>query len=231
MMRHIYNMPVESNRNSKQSKETPMLFNFFPKDVNFFDLFEKQVEHAVSAAKHFKEVVSKGKINQESLEKMQSIEHQGDDVAHDIMNQLDKSFITPFDREDIHALVKELDDVIDMINTIMSRLVVYRVTGIDKNLVEFSNVIEDSVLALACAVKGMRNKKNSKSVSESCVEVNRLENIGDTMRDAMLGKLFETEKDPIAIIKWKEIYQDAETVLDICEDVAHVVRSILVKHA
>jgi uncharacterized protein len=208
-----------------------MIFKFFPKDHNFFDLFEDQVGYAVSAAKCFKEIVANGTVNQYAVERMKAIEHQGDDVAHKILDQLNKTFITPFDREDIHRLVKELDDVIDMINTIVNRLNVYKVTGINKNLVEFSSVIEDSVGALARAIQGMRNVKNYKIVSDACVEVNRLENVGDSMRDEMLAELFQREKDPITLIKWKEIYQDSETVLDICEDVAHVVDSILVKQA
>lgn len=208
-----------------------MMFNFLPKEFNFFDLFEKQVGFAVDAATLFKAIAAKGNIDEASLNKMQSIEHQGDDAAHAIIEQLNKTFITPFDREDIHALTKELDDVIDMINTIVSRLRVYKLTGVNKNLVEFAAVIDDSVRAVACAVKAMRNMKNYKTMSESCVEINRLENVGDSMRDEVLAELFETEKDPISVIKWKEIYQDAETVLDICEDVAHVVESIFVKQA
>ncbi|MDD4900020.1 MAG: DUF47 family protein [Candidatus Omnitrophica bacterium] len=208
-----------------------MFGNFLPKEFNFFDLFEKQVGYAVNAASYFKEVVSKGKMDEAALEKIQAIEHQGDEAMHDIIEQLNKTFITPFDREDIHALAKELDDVIDMINTIASRLVVYKLSGVNKNLVDFSGMIEESAKSVACAVKGLRNMKNSQIIKEACVEINRLENVGDSKRDRVLAELFESEKDPIAVIKWKEIYQDAETVLDICEDVAHVVGSIMVKQA
>jgi len=208
-----------------------MGFNFLPKDFNFFELFEQQVGYAVDAAVYFKELVSKGTFDETKLQKMHDLEHNGDEVTHNILDRLNKTFITPFDREDIHALAKELDDIIDMIYTILNRLKVYKITGVDKNLVEFASVIEDSVRAVARAVKGMRDMKHFKTVAEACVEVNRLENLGDSMRDAMLEALFETEKDPISLIKWKEIYQDAETVLDICEDVAHVVQSILVKQA
>jgi len=208
-----------------------MGFNFLPKDFNFFELFEQQVGYAVDAAVYFKDLVSKGTFDETKLHKMHDLEHNGDEVTHNILDRLNKTFITPFDREDIHALAKELDDIIDMIYTILNRLKVYKITGVDKNLVEFASVIEDSVRAVARAVKGMRDMKHFKTVAEACVEVNRLENLGDSMRDAMLEALFETEKDPISLIKWKEIYQDAETVLDICEDVAHVVQSILVKQA
>lgn len=208
-----------------------MFFNLIPKEFNFFDLFEKQVSYAVEAAVVFKELAAKGKIEEKDIEKVRLIEHQGDEVAHTIIDQLNKTFITPFDREDIHALAKELDDVIDMINTIVSRMMVYKITSVNKNLTDFAATIEESVRAVACMVKAMHNMKNFKAISESCVEINRLENVGDTMRDKVLAELFETEKDPIAVIKWKEIYQDSETVLDICEDVAHVVSSIMVKQA
>jgi uncharacterized protein Yka (UPF0111/DUF47 family) len=208
-----------------------MIFKFLPKEFNFFQLFDKQVDHAIDAAKFFKELVLKGVVDDIALKKMEEIEHQGDDAAHIIIDQLNKSFITPFDREDIFLLVKELDDITDMIDTIINRLFVYKLIGVNKRLVEFSYVIEESVRAVANAVKGLRNMKNVKSIKESCVEVNRLENVGDTMRDEALADLFETEKNPIAVIKWKEIYTDAETVLDVCEDVAHVIESIIVKQA
>jgi uncharacterized protein len=208
-----------------------MLSKFFPRDFNFFELFEKQISCAVDAARFFKEVVSQGCVNEDTLSKMSAIEHQADDVAHTIIEQLNKTFITPIDREDIHALTMEIDDIVDMIDTIVNRMRIYNITGVDKNLVEFAEVIEQSVLAVARAIGGLRNIKNVKVVFDACVEVNRLENVGDTMRDRVLMELFEARKDPIAVIKWKDIYQDAETVLDVCEDVAHVVDSIMVKQA
>lgn len=208
-----------------------MFSKFFPKDFNFFELFEKQVSYAVDAARFFKEVVSHDGVTEDTLSKMAAIEHQADDAAHTIIEQLNKTFITPIDREDIHALTMRLDDITDMINTIVNRMRIYNITGVDKNLVEFAEVIEQSAQAVAQAIGGLRNIKNVKVVFDACVEVNRLENVGDTMRDRMLMELFENHKDPIAVIKLKDIYQDAETVLDVCEDVAHIVDSIMVKQA
>ena len=208
-----------------------MFRKFFPREYMFFDLLEKQVDHAVEAASFFKELVSKGEIDGPSLDRMRDIEHRGDEAAHAIIDGLNRTFITPFDREDIYAFTTELDDVIDMLNAIVRRMVVYKLSGVDKHLVEFASVIEQSVRAMARTVKGLRDKKHSKSVLESYVEIHRLENVGDAMRDTVLAELFATEKDPIAVIKRKEVYEQAETVLDICEDVAHVVESILVKHA
>ena len=208
-----------------------MAFRFFPKEFKFFDLLEQQADHAVAAAVYFKEVVAKGQVGADSLAKMRDIEHRGDEAAHEIIDRLNRTFITPFDREDIYALTKELDDVTDMLYTIVRRLHVYKLAGVDKSLVEFAAVIEASARAVALTVRGLRNMKDAKTIQPSYVEIHRLENVGDAMRDAVLAELFETEKDPIMVIKRKEIYEDAETVLDICEDVANVVESILVKNA
>jgi predicted phosphate transport protein (TIGR00153 family) len=208
-----------------------MKFRFLPKGFDFFTLFDKQANCAVDAAKLFTELVLSGVFDSESVQRMREIEHQADEVTHDIMKNLNLTFITPFDREDIHALASEMDSVIDMMYTIVNRMSVYKISGVDQDLVQFSNVIERSVITLASAVKSLNNTKNYESTIEACIEVNRLENIGDTMRDTIIGKLFETSTDTIFIVKWKEIYQFAESVLDICEDVANVVESIVVKQA
>ena len=208
-----------------------MLFRFLPKDFDFFSLFEKQAGYAVEAASYLKEVVSKEVLDEGHLKKMHEIEHQGDEVAHAIIDQLNKTFITPFEREDIYALTKQLDDVTDMIYTITNRLKVYKITRVTKAFVEFASVIVESVSCIESAIKGLRNAKNIKPVANSCIEINRLENVGDAMRDKAVEELFKKEKDPMMVIKWKDLYQDAETVLDICEDVAHVIESILVKVA
>jgi predicted phosphate transport protein (TIGR00153 family) len=211
--------------------EEYMGFSFLPKDSNFFVLFNKQAQFAVDAAVLFAEMAAQGTFDTETVQKMRDIEHNADEVAHEIMSRLNKTFITPFDREDIHALACALDDVIDMIYTISNRMRVYKIIERDSDLMEFSAVIEKSVRTLACAVEGLLDTKNPEATLKSCIEVNRLENVGDTMRDAILTNLFETATDPIYLIKWKEIYQFAENVLDICEDVAHIVESIIVKQA
>ncbi len=208
-----------------------MGFSFLPKESNFFILFSKQAEFAVTAAALFVEVTTKGIYDEETVRKMRSIEHQADEVTHEIIERLNKTFITPFDREDIYTLTKELDSVIDMIYTITNRMRVYKIKEINLDLVEFANVIEKSVHALTVAIEGLKDTKRPQAALDSCIEVNRLENIGDNMRDAILGKLFDTAKDPIYLVKWKEIFSFAEEVLDICEDVAHVIESILVKQA
>jgi predicted phosphate transport protein (TIGR00153 family) len=212
-------------------KETGMILSFFTRQYNFFDLLEEQVSHAVAAAHLFQEVVGQNRVSEEMLGRMARIEHQGDDAAHAIIERLNRTFLTPFDRQDIHALAKEVDDITDMVHNIVRRLGVYDIVGVNTNLVEFATVIEQSVRAVARAIAGLRHVKNVRVVFDACVEVNRLENVGDVMRDRVLAELFATTKDPIVVLKWKDIYQDAETVLDVCEDVVHVVNSIMVKQA
>ncbi len=208
-----------------------MFLSFFTRRYNFSDLLEEQVSHAAAAARFFQEVVVQDRVSEEMLRQMARIEHQGDDAAHTIIERLNKTFLTPFDRQDIHALANQLDDITDMIHNIVRRLGVYDIVGVNKNLVEFATVIEQSVQAVARAVAGLRHVKNVQVVFDACVEVNRLENVGDVMRDRVLAELFTTTKDPIVVLKWKDIYQDAETVLDVCEDAVHVVDSIMVKQA
>jgi hypothetical protein len=208
-----------------------MGFNLFPKETNLFILFDKQAQFAVDAAMLFAELTRNGDFNADTVQKMHDIEHQADDICHEIIDKLNKTYITPIDREDIYLLAKELDSVTDMIYTITRRMMVYKINEIDADLIDFSSVIEKSVRALACAIKGLSDSKRPQTTLDACIEVNRLENIGDTMRDAILAKLFETIHDPIFLIKWKEIYLFAENVLDICEDVAHVVETIIVKQA
>ena len=204
---------------------------FLPREFNFNELFEKQIGYAVEAASCLRKIAESGTVDENTFNKVKTLEHQCDEITHEIMGQLNKTFITPFDREDIHALAKELDDIVDTINTLVNRLKVFKITGVDKTLVEFASVIEDSVHAVVQAIKGLRDMRHVQSVREACVEINRLENVGDAMRDRVHGELFDNEKDPITIIKWKEIYQEAETILDICEDVAHIVETILMKQA
>jgi len=208
-----------------------MKFKFLPAEFNFFNLFDRQAELALDASSLFREVVQQEKVDAAILTRMQEIEHRGDELTHEIIEHLNKTFITPFDREDIHKLATTLDDVVDVMNTIVNRLRVYKLGSADKGLAEFAVVIDESVHKVSTAVKGLRKPKDTGSIMNACVEINRLENVGDSMRDRVLADLFERETNPICVIKWKEIYQDAETVLDVCEDVANVVETILVKQA
>jgi hypothetical protein len=208
-----------------------MRFRIFPGGTRFFDMFDNLAAIATEASNYFYEFASKGIYTEEAVSKMQNIEHRGDQITHAIIDSLNKAFITPFDREDIHALANKLDSIIDMLNTMVNRMRIYRISGVNRDLVEFAEVLKKSTTAVELAVKALRDTKHLMSVREHCIEINRLENVGDRMRDNILGKLFDNVTDPIYLIKWKDIIIDAETTLDICEDVADVIESILVKWA
>jgi hypothetical protein len=200
-----------------------------PKEPKFFDLFDQQVANVVSATALFKELAETGRFDDEGVRKMDDIEHEGDTLAHETIDTLNRTFITPFDREDIHSLTCELDDVADMIHAITTRSRLYKIEGRDEFLVQFAETMHQSSQALAKAVNSLREIKRPRRILDWCIEVNRLENVGDQLREAAIGKLFESTQDALAVIKKKEIYEGAETVLDKCEHVANTVESILVK--
>jgi predicted phosphate transport protein (TIGR00153 family) len=208
-----------------------MFSKFFPKDFNFFEIFDKEVGTIEEAAHLFKKIVHYGEVTPEFRERMRDVEHAGDKIAYSIIEQLNKSFITPFDREDIHSLAKKLDDVIDQLDSIVSRMKVYKIKKPNKSLMEFSIIIDNSIMALATAVRGLRDSKHYDKVINACKEINKYESEGDKLRDSALSELVDNEKDPIEFIKWKELCQYSETVLDICKDCAHVIETILVKQA
>jgi len=204
-------------------------FKFLPNEVKFFDLFDKQVDKMAAAIACFNEFVEKGIFDVSCIERMRAIEHESDIIAHDIIDSLNRTFITPFDREDIHSLTNELDDVVDLVYAISKRMRLYELKGENADVKEFSKLIMQSVQSLSIAIKGLRNHRRPQQIQEACIEINKIENMGDQLRDVVIQRLFKTEKDPIAIIKWKEIYELLETVLDVCEDVSNIVVSILVK--
>lgn len=207
-----------------------MKFSLLPKEYLFFDLFDQMADRAIEATHCFKDFATNGTFNDKSIEKMHIIEESCDDVTHEIIDRLNRTFITPFDREDIYSLAHEFDSVVDLIQAITNRMRLYNLNNtISDDLIKFAELIERSVEHLANAVRGLRDLKQSAKISNSCIEVNRLENLGDRLRDEVLSKLFNEANDPMHVIKWKDIYMEAETVLDKCEDVANIAASILIK--
>ena len=207
-----------------------MAINFIPKEVKFFDYLNLQAENIVKTADCFKTAVKKGSFDEETVKKIKNLEHEGDTLSHEIVDMLNRTFITPIDREDIYALANTLDDIVDMINSMANRIKLYKLDTNDEHMIQFADTIDQSAQALTNAVKHMHDTKRARRVLDYCIEVNRLENMGDQIREKAISHLFETEKDPIMVIKWKEIYEVAEGTLDTCEHVAKVIEAILVKH-
>ncbi|PKM96742.1 MAG: DUF47 domain-containing protein [Elusimicrobia bacterium HGW-Elusimicrobia-3] len=207
-----------------------MAISFMPKEVKFFDFLNLQTENIVKAADCFKRSVKAGRFDEETVRKIKNLEQEGDTLSHEIVDMLNRTFITPIDREDIYALANTLDDIIDMINSMANRIKLYKLDANEEHMVLFAETIDQSAQALANAVRHMHDTKRARRVLDYCIEVNRLENMGDQIREKAIGRLFETERDPIMVIKWKEIYEVAEATLDTCEHVAKVIEAILVKH-
>jgi len=207
-----------------------MGFNLVPKEVKFFEFLTMQSENVVKAASQLKSILRNGVITEEASKKIHDIEHEGDTLSHEIVDMLNRTFITPIDREDIFALVNTLDDVLDLINAMTNRMRLYKLDPADEFFSQFVDLIDQSSAAVSSAVKHMHDADRQRRVLDHCIEVNRLENMGDLLREKAISTLFEREKDPIMVIKWKEIYEVAEGILDTCEHVAKVIESIQVKN-
>lgn len=203
---------------------------FLPKETKFFDLFDKQAENLVKAATLYHTLVDKADFSPENVRQMHELEHFGDEMTHTIINTLNETFITPFDREDILALANRMDDIMDNIYQLTKCFSLYKITTPTTYSKKLAATIEQTSQALQKAVGTLRSNKNMKQTLEQCVEINRLENEGDILRDEAISDLFENEKDPIMIIKQKELYELAESTTDFCEHVANMVESILVKN-
>jgi uncharacterized protein len=208
-----------------------MAFPFIPKETKFFDMFDQQVDKIMEVTLYFKEVINKGKCGDEEIRRLRDYEHSCDSMTYEIIDKLNQTFITPFDREDIHSLAHEIDKIVDMIYNIAKRLKLYKFKTKDPDVIQFIDLIEESVMHLCLGIKGLRNMKNASAIRTAFIKVNQLENSGDMLRDVVIEKLFSKTKDAIKIIQSKEIYEGLETVLDICEDIAKLADSILVKQA
>jgi predicted phosphate transport protein (TIGR00153 family) len=193
----------------------------------FFDLFEKQSDLIVKGAAALHDLIYDFRDSRAKAAAIKHIEHEADLVTHEIFRHLNTMFITPLDREDIHALAARLDDVLDFIEACAERLVVYRITEPTSACRALSDVIVQTVAAMNAGVHTLRRKHDA--FHEHAIEVNRLENVADDLLRDSLVALFDERADPFEIIKWKEIYELLEIVTDRCEDVVNVIEVIILK--
>jgi predicted phosphate transport protein (TIGR00153 family) len=202
----------------------------FPKEIDFFEIFEKAATNLVKATSLLVSLLENFDNIEARAKEIYELEQDGDMLTHDIMKKLNRTFITPIDREDIHALASSMDDILDLIWGGVDRLVVFRITSPTQEVIEIAKDLHKTTEVVQKTINELRSK-NYAYVQEHCIEINRLENrIDRIFRDA-LGKLFDDIKDPLLIIKWKEIYEHLEDASDRCEDVANVLESIVLKNA
>ena len=205
------------------------MFNLIPRNVRFFDEFEAQSANILRAADLLRELIHNFGDARAKAHAIKEVEHEGDHITHELVKQLNTTFITPLDREDIYALATRLDDVLDFIDAAADRLVVYRIKEPTSACRALAEVIVKIVRASDRAVRCLRTL--DPGYHAHTVEVNRLENEADALLRDSLAALFEESGDPIDVIKWKEIYETLEIVTDRCEDVANVIEGIILKMA
>jgi uncharacterized protein Yka (UPF0111/DUF47 family) len=202
----------------------------FPKETDFFEIFDKAASNLTKATSLLVSLMENFDNLEARAKEIYEVEQDGDMLTHDIMKKLNRTFLTPIDREDIHALASRMDDILDLIWGGVDRMIVFRITSPTKEAVQLAKDLHSTTEVLQKTIKELR-AKNYSHVQEHCIEINRLENrIDRTFRDA-LGKLFDDMKDPLLIIKWKEIYEHLEDASDRCEDVANVLEGIVLKNA
>ena len=204
-----------------------------PKDRIFFPLLEKASLNLVTISKALYDALTTTSAEERAvlIREIERIEHEGDKVTHEIMHQLSATFITPFDREDIHELTSAIDDILDHIHGSAKRIEIYKVTNISPAMIKLAELIQQAADELYKAIHELRDLKNTNTIREASIKINSIENHADDVFDNAVAKLFEEEKNAIELIKIKEVLQNLETATDKCEDAANVLSSILVKHS
>lgn len=203
--------------------------NLFPRDEKFFQLLEQQSNLVHDAAKALRDgVESNASVMALNAGIIKRLEHDADEITHQIHTRLHATFVTPIDPEDLHALTTAMDDVIDSIEDSSFRLTAYRIDPIPKGVLEFAQIIHATCMRLQVAIQKMRA---GKPVQEECIEINRLENTADELVRRLVTNLFESGMDAITVMKHKEIYEFLETAVDRCEDVADVLQTVSVKNS
>lgn len=202
----------------------------FPKEVDFFEIFDRASLNLTKAATLLVSLMENFDNIEARAKEIYEVEQEGDILTHEVMKKLNKTFLTPIDREDIYALASRLDDVLDLIWGAVDRLSIFKIKESTPDAIKISKDLLTTTEVMHKAIHKLK-EKNYSHVQEYCIEINRLENrIDRDFRDA-LAKLFEEVKDPILIIKWKEIYEHLENCADKCEDVANIIEAIVLKHA
>jgi predicted phosphate transport protein (TIGR00153 family) len=211
------------------------IFSYFlPKDKVFYSLFEEASDNLQDIAKKLVQVVNEPEFNKRGvlIKEMEEIEHKNDEITHKIFIELGRNFITPFDREDIHALASALDDIADYIYAAAKKINFYKIDPIsDQGIQKTAEAIKEAVAAVKDAVMELRNLKNTQKIIECVIKITSIENSADDIFDMSIERLFESDVDAKELIKRREIYQVMETATDKCEDAGNVIESIVVKYA
>jgi hypothetical protein len=207
------------------------VFRLVPREEAFFDMFEQAARNAHEGALALAEMFADFSDADAKAARIKAIEHAGDKITHDTVTKLNQTFITPIDRDDIHKLISRLDDVIDLIDSAVGRMMLYKIRQPTDDVKALAGVLVDATAILVDLLPRMRRRTNAKELHQMCIDVHTKENDGDRIMQHALASLFEGKLDPVTIIKWKDVYENLEAATDRCEDVANIVESIALKNA
>jgi predicted phosphate transport protein (TIGR00153 family) len=204
------------------------MFGLIPRELAFFEMFQKAAHNMIEGTRLLKEMMEDFRSPAEQAARIKHIEHIGDGITHDIARKLNQTFITPIDREDIHGLASALDDILDLVEAIADRFVVFKISKPTDTAIKLVNILYEAAVAVGASIDQLG--RSHADINEYAVHVNSLENEADRVSRDAISALFEYEKDPIAVIKWKEIYENFEDGTDRCEDVSNILERIALKH-
>ena len=205
-----------------------MRLRLIPREERFFDLFVEDAENVLGGARQLEAMLRTYDEPEARAAEIRATEHRGDEISHDIGHRLESTFVTPFDREDIYALISGLDDVLDFIEETADTFVLYRIEAPTAIAVEQASIIVKQVEQIHDA---LANLKGFKGLEKYWIEVHRLEHEGDRIVRAAIAGLFNDSRDPVEVIKWKDVYGLLEETVDKAEDVANIIERITIKHA
>jgi predicted phosphate transport protein (TIGR00153 family) len=208
-----------------------MLSRLLPRQTNFFDFFEQHAALTVQSASELAKLANDDADIEEIARRIKQLEQQADEVTHNCMEMLHKTFITPIDRNDIHRIASKLDDIIDFIDAAARQITLFELTEFPESVGEAVIVIHKATEAVERAVKGLRNMRDPTAILGECIRINEHENQADRVKARSVAKLFREETNPITVMKWNQIYQALENVTDACEDVANVIEGVVLEHA
>jgi predicted phosphate transport protein (TIGR00153 family) len=220
--------PILASRPSPFRGSPHLRLRLIPREQRFFDLFVDDAANVLGAARLLEAMLRAYDVLERRAGEIRDAEHRGDEISHDIGHRLEVTFVTPFDREDIHALISGLDDVLDLIEEVADTFVLYRIESPTKVAIKQASIIVKQCQELHEALVHLRGFKG---LEKYWIEIHRLENEGDRVARQAIATLFEDRVDAVTLIKWKEIYNLLEATIDKCEDVANIIERITIKHA
>lgn len=234
MRKYFY--PVKKKKESllilinASGKNHMVRFSLIPREERFFDLLDEHAVRILEGVKLFQSMLLDWSLDHISITRLKNLEHEADMTTHEIINMLNRTFVTPIDREDIHLLAKQLDDVLDITFKVAVRLQLFRVRKITAELISLTEVLKEAAEVVVKAIESIRHLDRPQRVLDYCIDINRLENQGDLLSEQAILNLFQNPTEPLEVIKWKELYDSIEDGIDKCEDIANTLEGVVVKY-